>query len=139
MYKLFTFLVIIELLLKKNLTIDVITILDYDYANLLYSQFAVKCDMTSTYVHRYRNRIDIIAQLLDAASNPTTKTKMMYKAMLSYEQLKEYLVMLTENDLIAYDNPSRRFTTTNKGYHFVKRYEDLNNLIAPLATIVAKE
>jgi predicted transcriptional regulator len=76
---------------------------------------------------------------LDAASNPTTKTKMMYKAMLSYEQLKEYLVMLTENDLIAYDNPSRRFTTTNKGYHFVKRYEDLNNLIAPLATIVAKE
>jgi predicted transcriptional regulator len=95
--------------------------------------------MTSTYVHRYRNRIDIIAQLLDAASNPTTKTKMMYKAMLSYEQLKEYLVMLTENDLIAYDNPSRRFTTTNKGYQFVKRYEELNNLIAPLATIVAKE
>ena len=42
MYKLFTFLVIIELLLKKNLTIDVITILDYDYANLLYSQFAAK-------------------------------------------------------------------------------------------------
>jgi predicted transcriptional regulator len=95
--------------------------------------------MTSTYVHRYRNRIDIIAQLLDAASNPTTKTKMMYKAMLSYEQLKEYLVMLTENDLIAYDNPSRRFTTTNKGYQFVKRYEELNNLITPLATIVAKE
>jgi predicted transcriptional regulator len=76
---------------------------------------------------------------LDAASNPTTKTKMMYKAMLSYEQLKEYLVMLTENDLIAYDNPSRRFTTTNKGYQFVKRYEELNNLITPLATIVAKE
>jgi predicted transcriptional regulator len=76
---------------------------------------------------------------LDAASNPTTKTKMMYKAMLSYEQLKEYLVMLTENDLIAYDNPSRRFTTTNKGYEFVKRYEELNNLITPLATIVAKE
>lgn len=95
--------------------------------------------MTSTYVHRYRNRIDIIAQLLDAASNPTTKTKMMYKAMLSYEQLKEYLVLLTENDLIAYDNPSRRFTTTNKGYQFVKRYEELNNLITPLATIVANE
>ena len=96
--------------------------------------------MMSTYVHRYRNRIDIIAQLLDAASNPTTKTKMMYKAMLSYEQLKEYLVMLTENELIAYDNPSRRFTTTNKGYQFVKRYEELNNLITPLATtIVAKE
>ncbi len=62
--------------------------------------------MTSKYAHRYRNRIDIIAQLLDAASSPTTKTKMMYKALLSYEQLKEYLVMLTENDLIIYDKKS---------------------------------
>ncbi len=95
--------------------------------------------MTSTYVHRYRNRIDIIAQLLDAASSPSTKTKMMYKAMLSFEQLKEYLVMLTENDLIAYDNPTRRFTITNKGYQFMQRYEDLNKLIAPLSTMVAKE
>ena len=95
--------------------------------------------MTSTYIHRYRNRIDIIAQLLDAASSPSTKTKMMYKAMLSFEQLKEYLVMLTENELIAYDNPSRRFTTTNKGYQFMQRYEDLNKLIAPLATMAPKE
>jgi predicted transcriptional regulator len=95
--------------------------------------------MTSTYINRYRNRIDIIAQLLDAASSPSTKTKMMYKAMLSFEQLKEYLVILTENELIEYDNPSRRFTTTNKGYQFMQSYEDLNKLIAPLATMVAKE
>jgi predicted transcriptional regulator len=95
--------------------------------------------MTSKYIHRYRNRIDIIAQLLDAASSPTTKTKMMYKAMISYEQLKEYLVMLAENDLIVYDKPSGRFTTTDKGYQFMKRYEDLCKLIAPLATIVPNE
>jgi predicted transcriptional regulator len=85
--------------------------------------------MTSKYIHRYRNRIDIIAQLLDAASSPTTKTKMMYKAMLSYEQLKEYLVMLSENDLIGYDKPSQRFATTDKGFQLIKRYEDLSKLI----------
>ncbi len=86
--------------------------------------------MTSKYIHRYRNRIDIIAQLSYAASSsPITKTKMMYKALLSYEQLKEYLVMLTENDLIAYDKSSGRFSTTYKGYEFIRRYEDLNNLI----------
>jgi predicted transcriptional regulator len=85
--------------------------------------------MTSKYIHRYRNRIDIIAQLLDAASSPTTKTRMMYKAMLSYEQLKEYLLMLTENDLIGYDRPSQRFTATDKGFHFLKTYEDLSKLI----------
>jgi predicted transcriptional regulator len=85
--------------------------------------------MTSKYIHRYRNRIDIIAQLLDAASSPTTKSKMMYKAMLSYEQLKEYLVMLSENDLIGYDKPSQRFATTDKGFQLIKRYEDLSELI----------
>jgi hypothetical protein len=42
MYEVFIFLVQIELLLKKYLTIDVITILDYEYANLLYIQFAAK-------------------------------------------------------------------------------------------------
>jgi predicted transcriptional regulator len=89
--------------------------------------------MTSKYIHRYRNRIDIIAQLLDAASSPTTKTKMMYKAMLSYEQLKEYLLMLTENDLIGYDKPSQRFTATDKGFQFLKTYEDLSKLICAIA------
>lgn len=95
--------------------------------------------MTSKYIRRYRNTIDIIAQLLDAATSPSSKTKMMYRAMLSYEQLKEYLVMLTENHLIAYDTPSRRFTTTDKGYQFMKRYEELNRLIGLKATKVAKE
>ena len=47
--------------------------------------------------------------------------------------------MLIENNLIAYDKPSRRFTSTDKGYQFMKRYEDLNKLIIPMATIVAKE
>ena len=95
--------------------------------------------MAPKYIHRYRNRIDIIAQLLDAASSPTTKTKMMYKALLSYEQLKEYLLMLTENDLIAYDNASERFSTTNKGYEFMKTYEDLCKLITPIATITPNQ
>ncbi len=91
--------------------------------------------MTSKFIHRYRNRIDIIAQLLDAASTPITKTKMMYRAMLSYEQLKEYLVILAENDLIAYDEPSRKFTTTAQGYQFIKRYDELHQLIEPIAPI----
>jgi predicted transcriptional regulator len=89
--------------------------------------------MISRYIHRYRNRIDIIAQLLDAASTPVSKTKMMYRAMLSYEQLREYMLILAENDLIAYDEPTRRFTTSAKGYQFLKRYDELNQLIEPIS------
>ncbi len=89
--------------------------------------------MISRYIHRYRNRIDIIAQLLDAASTPVSKTKMMYRAMLSYEQLRDYMLILAENDLIAYDEPTRRFTITAKGYQFLKRYDELSQLIEPIA------
>jgi predicted transcriptional regulator len=54
--------------------------------------------------------------------------------MLSYEQLKEYLLMLSENALIAYDTPAQRFTTTDKGFQFMKTYEDLTKLISAVAT-----
>jgi predicted transcriptional regulator len=61
--------------------------------------------------------------------------------MLSYGQLKEYLQMLTENDLIVYDNANQTFSTTHKGFEFVKRYEDLSKFIGPIATpiVVKKE
>ncbi len=95
--------------------------------------------MTSKYIYRYRNRIDIIAELLDAARGGATKTKMMYKAMISFEQLKEYLKMLAENDLIVYDEGSQRFATSDKGYQFLNRYEDLVKLIAPISTVVLKQ
>ncbi len=88
-------------------------------------------NMTSKYIrrYRYRNRIDIIAHLLDAASSPTTKTKMMYKAMLSYEQLKEYLLMLTENDLIGYDKPYSKVYNHRKGisvHENVRRHNQID-------------
>ena len=97
--------------------------------------------MASKYIYRYRNRIDIIAELLNVACGGITKTNMMYRAILSYGRLKEYLQMLTENDLIVYDNANQRFSTTHKGFEFVKRYEDLSKFIGPIARpiVVKKE
>ena len=88
---------------------------------------------------KYRNRIDIIAHLLNATYNGATKTKIMRRAMISYGQLKKYLQTMTENDLVAYDSTNRRFTITQKGYQFMKMYEDLSNLVGPIATIVKVE
>ena len=45
-----------------------------------------------------RSRTEIVAMILDAANGGTTKTKIMYFAFLSYDQLKEYLSILIEND-----------------------------------------
>jgi predicted transcriptional regulator len=90
---------------------------------------------------KYRNRLDIIAHLLNAAHNgAATKTKIMRKAIISYGQLGKYLDIMTENGLIVYDNANRIFTITQKGYQFMETYEDLSKLIAPIArTLVVEE
>jgi predicted transcriptional regulator len=46
---------------------------------------------------KYRSRNDIVGLLLDAANGGgATKTKLMYKAYLSFNQLREYLTLLVE-------------------------------------------
>ena len=58
---------------------------------------------------KYRSRTEIVGNLLDAANGEATKTKIMYKAFLSYEQLKEYLSVLIENNLIEYLDGTHKF------------------------------
>ncbi|MGA7042308.1 MAG: winged helix-turn-helix domain-containing protein, partial [Nitrososphaeraceae archaeon] len=52
---------------------------------------------------KYRSRTDIVGLILEAANGGgATKTRIMYKAFLSYAQLKEYLTVLLENNLLEY-------------------------------------
>ena len=51
---------------------------------------------------KYRSRTDITGLILEAANGRATKTKIMYKAYLSFAQLREYLSMLLEKGLIDY-------------------------------------
>jgi predicted transcriptional regulator len=79
---------------------------------------------------KYRSRIDIISQILDAAkSGAATKTKMMYQAYLSFTQMKEYLMVLTENGLLSYDFDTRTFKTTQKGFGFLDAYNRIGDMI----------
>ena len=64
---------------------------------------------------KYRSRTEIVSNILNAANGGTSKTKMMYKAFISYNQLKEYLTNLIENNLIEYIDGSQTFKTTEKG------------------------
>jgi predicted transcriptional regulator len=78
---------------------------------------------------RYRSRSDITAQILESASGGTTKTKIMYKAFLSYSQLKEYLSLLIENNLLAYEKETNSYKTTEKGYRLIKLYDNMGALV----------
>lgn len=78
---------------------------------------------------KYRSRTEIVAMILEAANGGATKTKIMYKAFLSYAQLKEYLSVLIENDLIEYMEGSV-YKTTQKGLIFLKMNSEIEELLA---------
>ena len=78
----------------------------------------------------YRSRVDIVSQILDAANGGNaTKTNIMYKAFLNYYQLKGQLAILTEKDLLRYDEDTRTFKTTEKGLHFLQIYNRIGDMI----------
>jgi predicted transcriptional regulator len=77
---------------------------------------------------KYRSRTEIVGNILDAANGGATKTKIMYKAFLSYNQLKEYFSILIENNLIEYLDGTRTFKTTEKGLNFLKMHNEIGEL-----------
>jgi predicted transcriptional regulator len=77
--------------------------------------------------NKYRNRIEIICQILEAANGGVIKKiEIMYKANISYTQLKEYVIVLTESDLLRYDLDKRTFKTTEKGLRFLDAYNHMD-------------
>jgi predicted transcriptional regulator len=76
-----------------------------------------------------RSRTEIVAMILKAANGGETKTKIMYFAFLSYNQLKEYLSILIENNLIEYLDGAYKFKTTEKGLFFLKLHNEMGELL----------
>ena len=70
-----------------------------------------------------------MGNILDAANGGTTKTKLMYKAYISYNQLKEYLTILIENNLIEHIDGTQTFKTTEKGLMYLKMYNAIGELL----------
>ena len=78
---------------------------------------------------KYRSRTEIVSMILEAANGVTTKTKIMYKSMLSYNQLKEYLSILIRNNLLEYIEGTHQFKTTEKGLNFLKMHREMTELL----------
>jgi predicted transcriptional regulator len=87
----------------------------------------------------YRSRTEIVSNILDAANGGgATKTKIMYVAFLSYAQLKEYLSLLIENNLIEYSNGTQ-FKTTEKGLNYIKMYREIGELLQQQTTSIKND
>ena len=58
----------------------------------------------------------------------------MYKAFLSYNQLREYLSILIENNLIEYLDGTQTYKTTEKGLNLLKIHNEMGELLQQSTT-----
>ena len=78
---------------------------------------------------KYRSRTEIVSNILDAVNGGVTKTKIMYIAFLSYNQLREYLSILIENNLLEYLEGTHTYKTTEKGLNLLKMHNEMAELL----------
>jgi UDP-N-acetyl-D-mannosaminuronic acid dehydrogenase len=79
-----------------------------------------------------RTADETIASILHAAIGGVTKTTIMYKSFITYDQLNEYLSLLLEKGLIAYQEGEKLYRTTDKGINFVqanKKTSEFNKIL----------
>ena len=101
----------------------------------LYSYFSFSCGINIKIVNYIssnmgnRSRTEIVSNILDAANGGETKTKIMYIAFLSYNQVHEYLSILIENNLIEYLDGAHKYKTTEKGLNYLKMYNEIRKLL----------
>jgi predicted transcriptional regulator len=78
---------------------------------------------------KYRSRTEIVSMILEAANGGATKTRIMYKAFLSYDQLREYLSILIENNLLEFLEGLQTYKTTEKGFNLLKMHNEIGELL----------
>ncbi|HZD33877.1 MAG TPA: winged helix-turn-helix domain-containing protein [Nitrososphaeraceae archaeon] len=79
---------------------------------------------------KYRSRTDIIGLILNAANamNGESRSHIMYKSLVNYNQLKDYLIFLQQQELIEYVKSARTYRTTVKGRDFLELQRDMGEM-----------
>ena len=78
-----------------------------------------------------RNRLEIIADILEIAKEGQMKTRILYDGNLNFSQLNEYLVFMIKIGFLEVnkDNEKRSYRTTNRGFKYLESYEEISSLL----------
>jgi len=78
-----------------------------------------------------RSRYEVIAAILKSVTKEETRTKIMYKAMLSNDQCKLYLDSLIKSGLVheASNGDKTLYRITPKGGKFMSYYDQMKELL----------
>jgi predicted transcriptional regulator len=80
---------------------------------------------------KYRSRTEIIASVLQAiydCGSQVSRTKLMYRTLLSHSQFREYVELLVGKGLIEYDSIDGGFRITERGIAFLKAWEHIEEM-----------
>ena len=70
-------------------------------------------------------------EILTAAIEPATRTRLIYASFLSNTELRQYISLLLENGMLEVDSVSkRRFKVTEEGRKFLTLYSDMIRMMA---------
>ncbi len=78
-----------------------------------------------------RDKLYIIAEILEIAKEGTLKTQIMYRANLSFTQLNDYLRFMLKINLLEkiVQNDKDVYRATEKGQDFLQRYHEITELL----------
>jgi predicted transcriptional regulator len=82
-------------------------------------------------MHKRRDHLFIMAEILEVAIDGALKTQVMYRANLSFAQLNEYLKLMLDLKLLESVKNSERtfYKTTAKGVRYLQSYRELRDLL----------
>ena len=73
---------------------------------------------------KYRNRVEIIADILNVVGDGARKTQIMYKGNLSYKLLTRYLREVIGAGLVCAGEKANIYQLTEKGKMFLRDFKD---------------
>jgi predicted transcriptional regulator len=78
-----------------------------------------------------RDKLYIVAEILEIAKGGTLKTQVMYRANLSFTQLNNYLQFMLKISLLEKVEVNNKdvYKATDKGLNFLQRYHEINELL----------
>jgi predicted transcriptional regulator len=82
-------------------------------------------------LQKRRDKLVIMADILQIARKGALKTQILYKANLSFDQLKQYLGVLTASDMLKKTRRKQReiYEATPKGLEFLKTHKEIMDFL----------
>ena len=80
---------------------------------------------------KYRSRTEIMIQILECVSDgSSTRTKIMFKAYLSFAQAKDYLGFLQAKGLVEQEGGNSSYRITSSGRDFLRKCSEISSILS---------